>query len=103
MQTEVYLLKFAQWAVDYVLHYDVLQRAVASLATGPLRGAILRTYAASADHMRRLTSVRANAKFADSSSGADEPWKVRSFHLACHSDAGSLLDLPFLVGVTCSM
>lgn len=70
------MLKFAQWAVDHVLHYGALQRSIAALATGPLRGAILRTYAASADHMRRLTSVRANAKFADSSAGPNEPWKV---------------------------
>ena len=77
LQTEVYLLKFAQWAVDHVLHYAFLQRSLAALAAGPLRGAILRTYAASADHMRRLTSVRANAKFADSSAGPNEPWKVR--------------------------
>ena len=67
VQMEVYLLRLAQWAVDHVLHYAAVQRAIAALAAGPLRGAILRTYAASADHMRRLTSVRANAKFADSS------------------------------------
>ena len=76
---EFHLLKAAQWLLDNVLHSLTLQRGIAVLASGPLRGAILRTYASSADHMRRLTSVRANAKFADSSAGPNEPWKVRIF------------------------
>ena len=51
---------------------------VGRLAAGPLRKPILRLYASAGDHSRRLTSVRANAKFASLSAGADEPWEVSS-------------------------
>lgn len=49
---------------------------VGRLAAGPLRKPILRLYASAGDHTRRLTSVKANAKFASLSAGPDEPWEV---------------------------
>ena len=49
---------------------------VGRLAAGPLRKPILRLYASAGDHSRRLTSVKANAKFASLSAGPDEPWEV---------------------------
>ncbi len=42
--------------------------------TGPLRGAMLGFYAGASDFTRRLTSVKANAKF--SSPDAGEVWPV---------------------------
>ena len=49
---------------------------VGRLTAGPLRKPILRLYASAGDHSRRLTSVKANAKFASLSAGPDEPWEV---------------------------
>ncbi|PRW33710.1 raffinose synthase isoform B [Chlorella sorokiniana] len=47
-------------------------RAFASAATGPLlRPTLLRFYAQSSEHTRRLASVQANAKFASAAAGPD--------------------------------
>ena len=48
--------------------------AASPTRAGPLRGAMLGFYAAASDFTRRLTSVRANAKFSSPEAGADEPW-----------------------------
>ena len=51
-------------------------RGVSALATGPLRHTILKMYSEAGDHSRRLTSVKANAKFSSVQAGPDEPWQV---------------------------
>ena len=51
-------------------------RGVSALATGPLKHTILKMYSEAGDHSRRLTSVKANAKFSSVQAGPDEPWQV---------------------------
>ena len=53
-------------------------RGVSALATGPLRHTILKMYSEAGDHSRRLTPVKANAKFSSDQAGPDEPWQVYS-------------------------
>lgn len=46
-------------------------------ALGPFRGAILRFYSRASDHTRRLTSIKANAKFSTAQAGPEHPLNVR--------------------------
>jgi raffinose synthase len=57
-------------------------RAFGWLARGPLRGLLLRFYAAASDHTRRLTSVEANAKFASPVAGPGAPLSAAGADLA---------------------
>ena len=45
---------------------------LASIAAGPLKHSILKLYATSGDHTRRLTAITANAKFASMNAGLDD-------------------------------
>ena len=66
---------------------------VGRLAAGPLRAPILRLYASAGDHSRRLTSVKANAKFASLGAGPDEPWEVGLCQQGCSCHQLDLLSV----------
>ena len=53
-------------------------RGVSDLAMGPLKQTILKMYSEAGDHSRRVSSVKANAKFSSVEAGPDEPWQVQS-------------------------
>jgi raffinose synthase len=67
-------LAIYQVAVEPAPPDSLRVRAFAALAQGALRGAMLGFYASASDFTRRLTSVRANGKFARPESGAEDDW-----------------------------
>jgi len=67
-------LALYQVAVEPAPPDSLRVRAFAALAQGALRGAMLGFYASASDFTRRLTSVRANGKFARPDSGAEDDW-----------------------------
>lgn len=71
----VHLLTVADLLAVYVLqdvsHDSLLWSIISSSPAAPFRDLLLRYYAATTDHVRRLTGPRANPKFAALSMGAD--------------------------------
>jgi raffinose synthase len=67
-------LALYQVAVEPAPPDSLRVRGFAALAQGALRGAMLGFYASASDFTRRLTSVRANGKFARPDSGAEDDW-----------------------------
>lgn len=63
------IMHFGKAILDGSAADSFIVRAFQALAAGPLKPALLRFYAATTDHCRRLTSIRANAKFATPSTG----------------------------------
>lgn len=53
-------------------------KGISALASGPMKHTILKMYSEAGDHSRRLSSVKANAKFSSVQAGPDEPWQVVS-------------------------
>jgi hypothetical protein len=61
---EMAFLHFGRHLMETSSSDSWLIKVMAALATGPLRPALLRFFACSSDHTRRLTAIEANAKFA---------------------------------------
>ena len=67
---EASALRLGAVVLDSATSGSLIVRLFTWISTGPLRATLLRFYAHSSDHMRRLTSVRANGKFAAPGAGA---------------------------------
>jgi hypothetical protein len=63
---------FYQWVVDPAEHGTWPVRFFTYMATGPLKGAMLQFFADSTNFTRRLTDVRANAKFSSPYATAED-------------------------------
>ncbi|KAL4534616.1 hypothetical protein Ndes2526A_g05500 [Nannochloris sp. 'desiccata'] len=67
---EAALLHVGKYLLDSAHSDSLIIRAFTALATGPLKANLLRFYAHATDHTRRLSSIKANAKFATPGTGA---------------------------------
>jgi len=63
LRLEAIALHLGKHILDSSHSGSLVVRVFSALATGPLRPALLRFFAHSSDHCRRLTSIEANAKF----------------------------------------
>lgn len=70
---EAAVLHFGKRLLDSATSKSWIVRAFAALAVGPLRPSLLRFFANTSDHTRRLTAIEANAKFATPDTGPGAP------------------------------
>ncbi|GAB4819326.1 hypothetical protein N2152v2_006372 [Parachlorella kessleri] len=72
-RAEVAALNWLRSFLDGATSDSWRMRLFSALATGPLKGSILRFYATTTDHTRRLQSVKANTKFSHPDAGPEHP------------------------------
>ena len=82
-RAEVAALNWLRSFLDGATSDSWRMRLFSALATGPLKGSILRFYATTTDHTRRLQSVKANTKFSHPDAGPEHP-----LHVSCLIGSG---------------